>query len=162
MSRPRVLIIDDEPSNLGLLRQTPQEEYNLFFAKGGGGLAAGASRTGTLSCWTCACPTWMVTKRAAGSRPIRLTPGSGALYHRERQRADSESQGSRRAEWIISTSRSVRARCVPGCNHLSLVRLDQLECSYRTAIVMLSEAGRYNDTDTGVHIWRMAAYARPG
>ena len=25
---------------------------------------------------------------------------------------------------------------------------------------MLSEAGHYNDTDTGVHIWRMAAYAR--
>lgn len=41
MSRPRVLIIDDEPSNLGLLRQILKEEYNLFFAKGGEeGLAA--------------------------------------------------------------------------------------------------------------------------
>ena len=37
MNRPRVLIIDDEPSNLGLLRQILKEEYNLFFAKGGGG-----------------------------------------------------------------------------------------------------------------------------
>ncbi|MGE6120111.1 hypothetical protein ACPCT8_13785 [Aeromonas media] len=36
MNRPRVLIIDDEPSNLGLLRQILKEEYNLFFAKGGG------------------------------------------------------------------------------------------------------------------------------
>ena len=35
MNRPRVLIIDDEPSNLGLLRQILKEEYNLFFAKGG-------------------------------------------------------------------------------------------------------------------------------
>jgi putative two-component system response regulator len=52
---------------------------------------------------------------------------------------------------------TVRARVR---THLSLVRLDQLERSYRTAIVMLSEAGHYNDTDTGVHIWRMAAYAR--
>ncbi|MDH3605196.1 MAG: HD domain-containing protein, partial [Candidatus Tectomicrobia bacterium] len=29
----------------------------------------------------------------------------------------------------------------------------------RAAIHMLGEAGHYNDTDTGVHIWRMAAYA---
>lgn len=41
MNRPRVLIIDDEPSNLGLLRQILKEEYNLFFAKGGGGGRAG-------------------------------------------------------------------------------------------------------------------------
>ncbi|HEA3084771.1 TPA: response regulator, partial [Aeromonas dhakensis] len=41
MNRPRVLIIDDEPSNLGLLRQILKEEYSLFFAKGGEeGLAA--------------------------------------------------------------------------------------------------------------------------
>ena len=44
--------------------------------------------------------------------------------------------------------------------HLSLVRERRLEQSYRDAIYMLGEAGHYNDTDTGVHIWRMAAYSR--
>ncbi len=34
-----------------------------------------------------------------------------------------------------------------------------LEMSQRSAIYMLGEAGHYNDTDTGVHIWRMAAYS---
>lgn len=43
--------------------------------------------------------------------------------------------------------------------HLSLVRASLLEQSYRDAIYMLGEAGHHNDTDTGVHIWRMAAYA---
>lgn len=43
--------------------------------------------------------------------------------------------------------------------HLSLVRLDRLERSYHDAIHMLGEAGHYRDNDTGVHIWRMAAYA---
>jgi putative two-component system response regulator len=33
------------------------------------------------------------------------------------------------------------------------------EESQRAAVFMLGEAGHYNDTDTGVHIWRMAAYA---
>ena len=42
----------------------------------------------------------------------------GALYHRERQRRQ-RARGSRRAEWIISTNRSVRARCVPGCAIIS-------------------------------------------
>jgi putative two-component system response regulator len=44
--------------------------------------------------------------------------------------------------------------------HLSLVRATQLERSYRDAIYMLGEAGHYNDNDTGVHIWRIGAYAR--
>jgi putative two-component system response regulator len=44
--------------------------------------------------------------------------------------------------------------------HLSLVRLSQLEASYRDAISMLGDAGHYNDNDTGAHIWRMAAFAR--
>lgn len=43
--------------------------------------------------------------------------------------------------------------------HISLVQASQLEASYRSAIYMLGEAGHYNDSDTGVHIWRMAAYS---
>ena len=50
----------------------------------------------------------------------------------------------------------VRARVK---THLSLVRAIDLEQSYHDAIYMLGEAGHYNDNDTGVHIWRMAAYA---
>ena len=44
--------------------------------------------------------------------------------------------------------------------HLSLVRAKDLEKSQKAAIYMLGEAGHYNDTDTGDHIWRMASYAR--
>jgi putative two-component system response regulator len=43
--------------------------------------------------------------------------------------------------------------------HLSLVRVHELEESQRQAVFMLGEAEHYNDTDTGAHIWRMAAYA---
>lgn len=44
--------------------------------------------------------------------------------------------------------------------HLSLVQTKQLEKTYMEAISMLGKAGHYNDSDTGVHIWRIAAYAR--
>jgi putative two-component system response regulator len=42
---------------------------------------------------------------------------------------------------------------------LSLVRASKLDASYRDAIYMIGEAGHYNDNDTGLHIWRMAAYS---
>lgn len=38
-------------------------------------------------------------------------------------------------------------------------RTAELEEAQRAAIFMLGDAGHYNDTDTGVHIWRMAAYS---
>ena len=44
--------------------------------------------------------------------------------------------------------------------HLSLVKAESLQDLSRESILMLGEAGHYNDTDTGQHIWRMAAYAR--
>jgi putative two-component system response regulator len=43
--------------------------------------------------------------------------------------------------------------------HLSLVHAKQLQQSYQDALGMLARAGHYNDSDTGMHIWRMAAYA---
>lgn len=45
------------------------------------------------------------------------------------------------------------------CQQVVTQRTRELQDSQRSAIYMLGEAGHYNDTDTGQHIWRMAAYA---
>jgi putative two-component system response regulator len=45
------------------------------------------------------------------------------------------------------------------CELMVEIRTKELRKSQRAAIRMLGEAGHYNDSDTGVHIWRMAAYA---
>lgn len=45
------------------------------------------------------------------------------------------------------------------CNEIVIQRTRELEASQHSAISMLGEAGHFNDTDTGVHIWRMAAYS---
>ncbi len=45
------------------------------------------------------------------------------------------------------------------CRLQVIERTRELEAAQRAAIYMLGEAGHYNDTDTGVHIWRMAAYS---
>lgn len=45
------------------------------------------------------------------------------------------------------------------CQKKVMERTLELEVIQRAALFMLGEAGDYNDTDTGVHIWRMAAYS---
>ena len=65
-----------------------------------------------------------------------------------------------RAASITSPSRYRQAWCTRACTHLSLISAQRLEGAYRDAVFMLGEAGHFNDTDTGVHIWRMAAYSR--
>jgi len=45
------------------------------------------------------------------------------------------------------------------CENEVARKVKQLEKSHNDAINMLAIAGHYNDTDTGVHIWRMADYS---
>lgn len=45
------------------------------------------------------------------------------------------------------------------CRMMVVERTKELQEAQKSAIFMLGDAGHYNDTDTGVHIWRMAAYA---
>lgn len=45
------------------------------------------------------------------------------------------------------------------CELMVRVRTHELEESQKDAITMLGRAGHFNDSNTGVHIWRMAAYA---
>jgi len=44
--------------------------------------------------------------------------------------------------------------------HLELTRLEKYNDLAKSAIYMLAEAGHYNDTDTGHHIWRMSDYSK--
>lgn len=45
------------------------------------------------------------------------------------------------------------------CESIVQIQTRELQESQKAAIYMLGEAGHYNDTDTGAHIWRMAAYS---
>ncbi|GFM38450.1 response regulator [Desulfovibrio psychrotolerans] len=46
------------------------------------------------------------------------------------------------------------------CEHTVERQLAEIRQSHKDAVYMLGHAGHYNDDDTGVHIWRMASYAR--
>ena len=162
MANPTLLIVDDEPANLALMRETLAASYNLAFARTGAeALKAIAKHHPALVLLDVDLPD------ANGfdlCRQIKLMDQTHAIQiifvtgftDPDHETAGFEAGG---VDYIVKpfSPNIVRARVSA---HLSLVRATVLEQSYRGSILMLAHAGHYNDSDTGAHIWRMAAYAR--
>lgn len=163
MQRRRpILIVDDEPANLATLRQILADEHPLVFARDGAeALAAAHKHQPALVLLDIRMPDmdgYALCRRLKAEPATRDTP---VIFVTALSDVGDEAAGfaAGGVDYIVKpvSAPIVRARVR---THLSLVRATALEASYRTAIFMLGEAGHYNDNDTGVHIWRMAAYAR--
>lgn len=160
MSNNPILCVDDEPVNLNLLRSTLQEDYKLVFARSGAeALTAAIKHNPSLILLDVQMPTmngFEVARKLKSDPQTESIPiiFVTSLIDEDHEQFGFEVGGVDYITKPVSPS-TVRARVR---THLSLVRASQLDASYRDAIYMLGEAGHYNDTDTGVHIWRMAAY----
>lgn len=162
MSKLTILAVDDEPANLAILHSALHGQYRMAYARSGAEAEAALLRhrpdmvlldiglpdtDGVALCRR-------LTAFDAGkaTRIIFIT----AYRDPEREAAGFDAGC---VDYIFKpvSPPLVRARVAA---HLAQVRASALERSYRDAIVMLGHAGHYNDTDTGAHIWRMAAYAR--
>lgn len=162
MNSGKILCVDDEPINLGLLRSVLQDDYKLVYARSGAeALQAVSKHRPALILLDVVMPDmsgYEVSRRlrqsAAGRRiPVIFVSSRGDELD---EQAGFDAGGVDYITKPISPP-IVRARVR---THLSLVDAAELEASHRAAIHMLGEAGHYNDTDTGMHIWRMAAYCR--
>lgn len=157
-----ILIVDDEPNNLAVLRQILKDDYPLVFARTGGeALAATAKHQPSLILLDIQMPdlNGLVVCRRLKSDPA--TERIPVIFVSSLSEVGDEAAGFAVGcvDYIMKpvSPSIVRARVQ---THLSLVRSSELEQSHRAAVFMLGEAGHYNDTDTGLHIWRMAAYCR--
>jgi putative two-component system response regulator len=157
-----ILVVDDEPANLAVMGEILSGEYPLVFAATGREALEAAKQY----------------KPSLVLLDVQLPDISGHEVCRQLM----QDPGSRDTIVLFVTSMSARAEEEYGFAlgavdylvkpvspsivrarvkaHLSLVRLDRLQQSYSEAISMLGEAAHFNDEDTGVHIWRMAAYSR--
>lgn len=157
-----ILIVDDEPNNLAAMRQVLSGQHKLVFAINGEQTIAAAlkhqpslilldiqmpDRDGYSVCRE------LKSDARTSDIPVIFVTGLADAGHEE------EGFAAGAVDYIVKpiTPAVVVARVR---THLALVKTTRLEQSYREAILMLGEAGHFNDTDTGVHIWRMAAYAR--
>jgi len=161
MSRGPLLIVDDEPANLAILRQILQEDYRLVFARSGADALAGARKhQPILILLDIEMPDmdgYTVCRHLKADPETQDIP---VIFVTGLNNVGDETAGFEAGgvDYLVKpvSPPIVRARVR---THLSLVRATRLEASYREAIYMLGEAGHFNDSDTGVHIWRMAAYA---
>jgi putative two-component system response regulator len=160
--RPRILVVDDEPANLQVLRQILRDHYHLFFATNGErALAAAAKYLPDLILLDIMMPD---VSGYEVCRQIKANPSTEkipVIFVTSMSDEEDEVQGfSAGGVDYIQKPISAPILLHRVRTHLSLVRAQELEDSYKQAIFMLGEVGHYNDADTGAHTWRMAAYAR--
>jgi putative two-component system response regulator len=162
MSHGPILCVDDDPANLGILRQILKDSQPMVFARSGTeALLAVAKHRPSLILLDVEMPDMDGYEVCRRLKQSPLTLGIPVIFVTSLSDELDETAGFEAGgvDYITKpvSAPIVRARVR---THLSLVRADTLEASYRAAVFMLGEAGHYNDTDTGVHIWRMAAYSR--
>ena len=159
----RILIVDDEPTNLNLLRQILKSAgYQLAFARDGVGALEGAKRHQPDLILLDIMMPGMDGYEVC--RQLKSDPGTAhmtVIFVTAMGEVEDETEGfaAGAVDYITKpvSPPVVLARVEA---HLQLVRLEELDALARSSIMMLGEAGHYNDTDTGYHIWRMAAYVR--
>lgn len=161
MPQGPILVVDDEPINLDAMRLALGAVHKLIYARdGGSALEAIAKHKPALV---------LLDIRMPGMdgyevcRAIKANPATEYLpviFVTSLSDVGDEARGfeAGAVDFIVKpiSPLVVRARVQ---THLSLVRHSRLERSHRDAIYMLSEAGHFNDNDTGAHVWRMAAYS---
>ncbi len=158
----KLLVVDDETHNLALLGEILKEDYQLSFARNGTeALALVAKIRPALILLDIDLPGMDGYEVCRQLKSNAVTAKIPVIFVTANTDIQSEQAGFEAGcvDYLskpISPS-IVRARVR---THLSLVHAADLEDSYRDAVYMLGRAGHHNDTDTGVHIWRMAAYSR--
>ena len=156
-----ILIVDDEPANLALLRQILGPDYGLVFARSGPeALAAAHKHRPALVLLDIEMPGMSGYEVCRTLKAAPDTEAIPVIFVTSLSDVGNETAGfeAGAVDYIIKpvSPPVVRARVR---THLSLVSAKQLAQSYEDAIYMLGEASEFKDTDTGTHIWRMAAYS---
>jgi putative two-component system response regulator len=156
-----ILVVDDEPANLALLRQILSPHYPMVFARtGSDALAAAAKHRPALILLDIEMPDMDGYTACRRLKQDPLTESIPVIFVTSLAASGDETAGfeAGAVDYLVKpvSPPVVLARVR---THLSLVSAKQLSQSYNDAIYMLGEASEFKDTDTGTHIWRMAAYS---
>ena len=160
--RPRLLLVDDEPTNLQVLRQVLQADYRLLFATDGErALLLARERRPDLILLDIMMPGlngYDVCQRIkadprARNIPIIVVSAMGAT---EDETRGLEAGGVDYITKPVSPP-VVRARVR---THLSLVRIEELRETRLQIVLRLGRAAEYKDNETGMHVVRMSYFAR--
>ena len=159
--RHKILVVDDEPNNLKLLQQILKDKYQLIFANNGAkALQVAVSHHPDLILLDIMMPDMSGYEVCGKLKAVPALEDIPVVFVTAMGEQDDETHGFDVGA-VDYIQKPVSGPIVLSRvqTHLSLVRAKDLEDLAKSSILMLGEAGHYNDTDTGEHIWRMAAYS---
>lgn len=160
--RPKILIVDDEPTNLQILRQILHEDYRLLFARDGEkALEIAALEHPNLILLDVMMPGLTGLETCQRLKSIPGTQAIPVIFVTALSEVSDESAGfeAGAVDYITKpvSPPVVRARVR---THLSLVRADELKKTRIQIIQCLGRAAEYRDNETGLHVIRMSHYSR--
>ncbi|MGI6247529.1 MAG: HD domain-containing phosphohydrolase [Pseudochelatococcus sp.] len=161
-SRPTLLLVDDETTNLQVLRHTLQDEYRLLFAKDGRKaldiVHADRPDLILLDIMMPGLSGYEVCKALKRNECVASIP---VIFVTALAEASSEQQGLEigAVDYITKpfNPHIVRARVR---THLSLVQVEEVRATRLKIVRCLGAAVEFRDNETGFHVIRMSHYAR--
>ena len=159
---PRILVVDDEATNLKVLRQVLQADYMLSFARSGAdALKLARSDKPDLILLDIMMPEMTGFEVCAELKQDPITAEIPVIFVTALKDDLNEAEGFRlgAVDYISKpvVPDIVRSRVK---THLSLVRSDKLADAHFELIQKLARAAEYKDNETGMHVMRMSRYAR--
>jgi putative two-component system response regulator len=162
MTHSPLLIVDDEVINLAILRAILAGEYRLMLTRRGAeAIDLARSHAPALVLLDIQMPDMdgYAVCRALKADP--RTEDIPVIFVTAMSDEGNEAVGfaAGAADYLTKPlcPEIVRARVRA---HLSLANARELDQRSRDALFMLAKASHYNDPDAGLHLWRMAAFAR--
>lgn len=160
--RPRVLIVDDEPANLKVMREVLGNQYRLSFAKSGdAALALVEKELPKLILLDIMMPNMSGFEVCLRLKENPQTQHIPIIFVTALADESDEFKGFEigAVDYITKpiSPAIVRARVK---THLSLVQAEQLKQAHVDLVHRLGCAAEYKDTDTGEHIVRMSKYSK--
>ena len=160
--RPRVLAVDDEPTNLQVLRQVLGADYRLLFATDGTrALQIARQQQPELILLDVMMPGmdgYTVCRTLKADAATRAIP---VVFVTALNDVADEAHGFDVGcvDYIAKpfSAAVVRARVK---THLSLVRMDELTATRLQIVQRLGRAAEYKDNETGLHVIRMSHFSQ--
>lgn len=159
--RPRLLLVDDEPANLQVLRHVLQQDYRLLFARDGDkALQLAVQEQPDLILLDVMMPGLSGYQVCSELKSQPATAHIPVVFVTALSESQDETLGfeAGAVDYIVKpiSPPIVRARVR---THLSLVRVEELRASRLEIVQRLGRAAEYKDNETGLHVMRMSHYS---
>ena len=160
--RPRLLLVDDEPTNLQVLRHILQADYRLLFATDGErALQVAREKRPDLVLLDIMMPHMDGYAVCRALKADAATASIPVIFITALNDSQDETAGFDvgAVDYITKpvSPPVVRARVR---THLSLVRMDELRETRLQIVQRLGRAAEYKDNETGMHVIRMSHFSK--